>query len=112
MYIPMRIAAEMGEGVKYHSTTRSPVYRTAATDYAIYSGNIFPSPEDSSVNNYVYNIPFGGYDDVFVFLERSVPDGHLDGLLNVLRSRGFKQVNVVICGSHHDSQDEGENGDE
>lgn len=112
MYIPMRIAAEMGEGMKYHSTTRSPVYRTAATDYAIYSGNIFPSPEDSSVNNYVYNIPFGGYDDVFVFLERSVPDGHLDGLLNVLRSRGFKQVNVVICGLHRDSQDEGENGDE
>ncbi|MFD1887344.1 phosphoribosyltransferase family protein [Paenibacillus wenxiniae] len=116
MYIPMRIAAEMGAGVKYHSTTRSPVYRTAAPEYAIYSGDTFPSPEDSSVTNYVYNIPFGSYDDVFVFLERAVPEGHLDGLLNTLRSRGFKQVNVVICGSHrHDRlyRHNGEgNGDE
>ncbi len=99
MYIPMRIAAEMGEGIKYHSTTRSPVYRTEAPDYAIHSGDTFHSPEDASVTNYVYNIPYGVYDDVFVFLERDVPAGHLDGLEQALCSRGFKQVNIVICGA-------------
>ncbi|WP_322906362.1 phosphoribosyltransferase family protein [Paenibacillus campi] len=108
MYIPMRIAAELGDGVKYHSTTRSPVYRTVAPDYAIYSGDTFASPEDAGVTNYVYNIPFGAYDDVFVFLERHVPDGHLDGLTAALCARGFKQVNIVICGSGSSGEGHGD----
>ncbi|WP_411346879.1 phosphoribosyltransferase family protein [Paenibacillus sp. WLX1005] len=98
MYVPMRIGAEMGEGVRYHSTTRSPVYRTEAPDYAIHSGYVFHSAEDRSVSNYVYNIPRHGYDDVFVFLERDVRSGHLDELMDVLRTRGFRQIHVVVCG--------------
>ncbi|MEW4372033.1 phosphoribosyltransferase family protein [Paenibacillus kandeliae] len=98
MYVPMRIGAQMGEGIRYHSTTRSPVYRTEAPDYAIHSGYVFHSAEDRSVSNYVYNIPRQGYDDVFVFLERDVRPGHLDELIDVLRTRGFRHIHIVVCG--------------
>lgn len=52
MYIPMRIAAELGQGVFFHSTTRSPVHPIDKPDYAIKSGQTFPSPEDEQVRNF------------------------------------------------------------
>ncbi|WP_046227605.1 phosphoribosyltransferase family protein [Paenibacillus dauci] len=98
MYIPMRISAELGEGVFYHSTTRSPVYRSNVPNYPIRTGHSFDSPEDSSVTNYVYNLVPGAYDEVFVFLERQVPAGDLDSLIRSLQGGLFGQIHIVICG--------------
>lgn len=98
MYIPMRISSEMGAGIKFHSTTRSPIYRSLMPHYSIQTGDTFPSPEDSSVTNFVYNIPEGHYDDVFVFLERDVPQERIQPLIDVLRSKLFQQIHIVICG--------------
>lgn len=98
MYIPMRISSEMGSGIQFHSTTRSPIYRSNMPHYSIQTGDTFPSPEDSSVTNFVYNIPEEHYDDVFVFLERDVPEERIQPLIDVLRSKLFQQIQIVICG--------------
>ncbi|WP_458121014.1 phosphoribosyltransferase family protein [Paenibacillus sp. Z6-24] len=104
MYIPMMISAEMGEGISYHSTTRSPVYRSIDSGYPIRTGHTFTSPEDSSVTNYVYNLILDVYDEVFVFLERQVPEGNLDTLIDSLQGGMFQQIHIVICGSTQLSQ--------
>jgi hypothetical protein len=72
MYLPMRIAAEMGEGVLYQSTTRSPIHASGDPEYAIQSRDSYPSPDDPSVLNFLYNIPSGHYEELFIFLEREV----------------------------------------
>lgn len=77
MYFPMLISAYMGDGVKFHSTTRSPIYTIAKPDYAIQNGWAFPSPEDPGVINYVYNLPANYYDEVYFLLkERYVVNGY------------------------------------
>jgi hypothetical protein len=98
MYLPMRIAAEMGEGVSYHSTTRSPVHAVQADEYAIKQSYSFASPDDSAVTNYIYNIFPGEYDDLFLFYERDIPRDNVELMLEEFRTMGFKKINVVVCG--------------
>ena len=98
MYLPMRISAEMGEGVRYHSTTRSPIHSVQLKDYAISHAISFPSPDDAGVTNFVYNIAPGQYDDVFLFLERDLPLSSIKPMIESFDSKGFKQINIVICG--------------
>jgi hypothetical protein len=98
MYIPMRISAEMGNGLLYHSTTRSPIYSSSEAEYAIKNGISFPSPDDKGLDNFIYNIPRCHYDDLFLFIERDFTPGSLAPMLSAFQSLGFKQINVVICG--------------
>lgn len=99
MYIPMRIAAEMGEGVLYQSTTRSPIHPYPHAPYAVRDAHPYPSPEDPTVQNYLYNITLHEYDDCFVFLERQVEQERLAPFVNVLQSLGIKRVYLVILAS-------------
>ena len=68
MYVPMSIAVRMGDDVKYHATTRSPIYSHEASH--IYNKFTFPSAEFPGVTNYLYNIPMNEYADIFVIYER------------------------------------------
>lgn len=95
MYVPMRIAAHMGENLAYHSTTRSPIYYPSP---GAKQGICFISPEDGSVNNYVYNIFSEQYDDVFIFFERDLPRERFASLLQALQPKRIKKINLVICG--------------
>ncbi|SFL09379.1 TRSP domain C terminus to PRTase_2 [Paenibacillus sp. 1_12] len=70
MYVPMRIAAEMGDGILYQSTTRSPIHPSHEDGYAIGYRDAYTCPEDPAVMNFLYNIPPGHYDELFVFMER------------------------------------------
>ncbi|MGG4144555.1 phosphoribosyltransferase family protein [Paenibacillus algorifonticola] len=106
MYIPMRIAAELGQGVFYHSTTRSPVHPIDKPDYAIKSGQAFPSPEDEQVRNFFYNVGALQYDDCFIFAERDWPEDRLAPLLSALQACGFGQINVIVCGPSKGSHKE------
>ncbi|MGD6818565.1 phosphoribosyltransferase family protein [Metabacillus sp. 113a] len=86
MYIPMRIAAEMGEGIRYQSSTRSPIHCTKKEGYPIFSKFAYPNPEQPAVQHFFYNIEQGMYDEVFVFLEREVPIEQLEPMLKQLKT--------------------------
>lgn len=68
MYIPMSIANEMGEDIRFHATTRSPIY--ANEQSLIYNKLTFESAELPGVTNFLYNIPKDTYSDIFVIYER------------------------------------------
>ncbi|ARU63783.1 hypothetical protein CBW65_04135 [Tumebacillus avium] len=96
MYLPMRIAAEMGDGVWYQSTTRSPIHQHAEPSYAIWEAFSYPSPDDPQIQHFFYNVTRYGYDDLFVFLERQVEAERMEPFLERLCNLGIKSVRVVI----------------
>lgn len=95
MYIPMRIAAEMGDGVSYQSTTRSPIHVIEQEDYAVKYGHAFPSPEDEQVVHFFYNIPYGKYQELFLFMEREASPSSMDPILRILQAKGLHTVHIV-----------------
>ncbi|MDD9271226.1 phosphoribosyltransferase family protein [Paenibacillus sp. GCM10023248] len=96
MYIPMRIAAEMGEGVSYQSTTRSPIHTIDRDGYAVKSGYPYASPEDPEVTHFMYNVPVGEYEDLYLFLEREADQAALQPLLRILETRGLQRLHLVF----------------
>lgn len=96
MYIPMKAASMMGDGVFYQSTTRSPIYVNNIEGYGAKYGLAFPNPEDFDIAHFVYNIPPNEYDDVFVFFERAVSENELKPLLNELGKTNIKNINIVF----------------
>lgn len=102
MYVPMRIAAGMGDGISYQSTTRSPIYSADLPDYAVACGYPYPSPEDDSVRNFIYNISPGQYDEIFVLFERDMPPSRVKPMLDILRQlAGRKVFAVFFSGNVH-----------
>lgn len=95
MYVPMRLSAHMGEGVLFHSTTRSPIHPVEKDGYAVQNGFTFMNPEDARIQHYVYNIPKGEYDDVFLFFEKKVSQEALLPLVHLFAERHVKHVHIV-----------------
>ncbi|WP_172799225.1 phosphoribosyltransferase family protein [Bacillus sp. FJAT-29814] len=96
MYLPMKIASAMGSGVFYQSTTRSPIYIENREGYGARYGISFPNPEDLQISHNVYNIPPGGYDEIFLFFEREPEAATLEPLLNELKKLQFNSVKLVF----------------
>ena len=99
MYFPMLISAYMGNGVRYHSTTRSPIYPLSIPEYGIQNGVGYISPDEASISNYVYNVPLKHYDEVYLFLEREVSDERLTPLFTAFRGLGIPRLVLVIGSS-------------
>ncbi|MDP4098055.1 phosphoribosyltransferase family protein [Paenibacillus sp. P96] len=97
MYIPMRIAAEMGDGIYYQSSTRSPIHPSDHKDYAVRNKFPFHSPDDPAIPYYFYNVPEGVYEEVFVFMERPHQPETFQSYEKALLSTGIPQINVVFC---------------
>ncbi|MDR0269896.1 MAG: phosphoribosyltransferase family protein [Paenibacillus sp.] len=95
MYLPMRIAAEMGEEIFYQSSTRSPIHPYNEGNYTIRNCYSFQSHDDHSVINFFYNIDSGMYDEVFVFVERVASIGMLASLTNALKGTGIPIIHFV-----------------
>jgi hypothetical protein len=95
MYLPMKIAAAMGRGISYQSTTRSPIFVKNETGYAAEYGLAFSNPEDQDISHYVYNIPPGCYDELFLFFEREVDDEKLFPLLKELEKTKIESIKLV-----------------
>lgn len=68
MYMPLLIASQMGGNTRFHATTRSPIYADERS--LIKNKFIFNSAELPGVTNFLYNIPFDTYRDIFVIYER------------------------------------------
>ncbi|SEU23849.1 PELOTA RNA binding domain-containing protein [Paenibacillus sp. NFR01] len=96
MYLPMRIAAEMGPGVAYQSSTRSPIHPEPKPDYGVNSAEGYPSAVDPGIRNYLYNISPGQYDDIFVLLERGVPEERIRPMTDILRGLAAGKVHLVV----------------
>jgi len=105
MYFPMLISAYMGNGIKYHSTTRSPIYPFSKPEYGIQNGFAYKCPDDESITNYVYNVPLNHYDEVYVFLEREVRPERLNSLLNVFNKLSIPRLVLVISSSSRTLKD-------
>ncbi|NGZ74866.1 phosphoribosyltransferase family protein [Saccharibacillus alkalitolerans] len=99
MYVPMRIAAGMGEGVRYQSSTRSPIHVRDEEGYAVRSGFPHVSPDDPGVAHFFYNVPAGEYDEIFVFLERMPTEANLKPLLRALENTGVPVVHLAAAGA-------------
>ncbi|MEQ2528481.1 hypothetical protein EKG37_12540 [Robertmurraya yapensis] len=95
MYLPMKIASYMGDGVFYQSTTRSPIYPLFKEKYGATNRYSFPDPMNHSIQNYVYNISPGEYDDLFLFFERKIESEQLDALLEELKRAQVPNINVI-----------------
>ncbi|MEH7305026.1 phosphoribosyltransferase family protein [Neobacillus drentensis] len=96
MYLPMKLAAEMGRDVYYQSTTRSPIFIKNKEGYGARFGLTFPNPEDVSVTHFVYNIPSGFYDEIFIFLERKVELESLEPLMKELEKLQIEMIRLVF----------------
>ncbi|WP_342432018.1 phosphoribosyltransferase family protein [Neobacillus sp. FSL H8-0543] len=96
MYIPMKLAAEMGKNILFQSTTRSPIHIAKVNGYGARYGINFLNPEDESVAHFVYNIPPNEYDEVFIFFEREVTNEKLKPLLKQLENLQIKSIKVVF----------------
>ena len=97
MYFPMLISAYMGQGIRYHSTTRSPIYPFPKPEYGIKNGFAFDNPYDASITNYVYNVPVNHYDEVYLFLERDVAPEGLISMLATFSNLEIPRLVLVIC---------------
>ncbi|MHA6532216.1 phosphoribosyltransferase family protein [Paenibacillus sp. BAC0078] len=96
MYLPMRIAAEMGEGVSYQSSTRSPIHPERRPDYGVHSAAAYPSAGDPGITNYIYNVDPGQYDDIFVLLERDVPRERIKPMTDILKRLAENKVHLIV----------------
>jgi hypothetical protein len=95
MYIPMKMASQMGDGVFFQSTTRSPVHILDREGYGARQGLSFPNPEDADVRQFVYNITPGFYDEVFILFEREPRREALVPLLQELKKTGIRDIKIV-----------------
>lgn len=95
MYIPMKIASYMGDGILYQSTTRSPIYQTNHEYYLVQQKFIFESPENVGITNFLYNIEPNQYDEIFLFIERTEAFDGRHSLLHELRRTHIPFIHVV-----------------
>ncbi|MBP2114011.1 hypothetical protein J2Z70_004172 [Paenibacillus silagei] len=103
MYLPMRIAAEMGEGVSHQSSTRSPIHPERRADYGVHSASAYPSAGDTEILNFIYNVEPGQYDDIFVLLEREVPRQRIAPMTDILQRLAGNKVHLVVLSSEPDT---------
>jgi orotate phosphoribosyltransferase len=96
MYIPMKLAAEMGRNVYFQSTTRSPIYIQDSQGYGARHGINFPNPENREVAHFVYNISPKQYDELFIFFEREVALEDLQILLELLEKVQLNSIKIVF----------------
>jgi hypothetical protein len=100
MYIPMLISSGMGEGVLYHSTTRSPIHaNNTYPEYAILNAYHFKDFYDNNTNFFLYNIPLDMYEEIFIFFEKDIEDSQFEKLDSILSMTTIKRINIVIFSS-------------
>lgn len=98
MYFPMLVSAYMGKGISFHTTTRSPIYPFEKPLYGIQNGFSFENPDELSTTNYVYNVPYKYYDEVYVFFEREVSDQRLTSMLRAFHKLSIPRL-VLVYGT-------------
>ena len=99
MYVPMKIAIALGDNVKFHATTRSPIY--PHIDTVIQERFSFESIEMPGVNNYLYNVPANTYDTILLVTERLLQQQAAQQLAGQLSTRS-PNVHIITLGGDND----------
>lgn len=97
IYVPAMMACAMGKGIRYQSTTRSPIMTAERKDYPLHTALAYKRPEDETIINYIYNIMSGDYEEVFWFMERDVAPGFKQMILEALEEKGIETIHFVCC---------------
>lgn len=97
IYVPAMMACAMGEGIRYQSTTRSPIITATQGDYPLRNAIAYKRPEDETIMNYIYHILPGEYEEVFWFMERDVTSEFKQMILEAFGKRGIKIIHFVCC---------------
>ena len=93
MYAPLRVAQALGDGVRYQSTTRSPIVAADVVGYPIRHKAAFANPVEPRLASYVYNVAPGAYDDIFVLFEEPPVDvGSLAAALSAAQPHALHLV--------------------
>lgn len=95
IYIPCYLASLMGEGVKYQSPTRSPIYPYYDKNYPIKSVISIENPYDKDIKNYIYNIIPNQYDEIFMIFERKISYEFKGKIIDAFQDMGVKSVNFI-----------------
>ena len=98
MYVPLQIAANLDENTSFQSTTRSPIFVHEHT--LIYNKFCFESPENSGVENFLYNIPMNYYAEIIIIVERIASEKGLQQLIDALSSTGTPKITIVTLVNH------------
>jgi orotate phosphoribosyltransferase len=85
MYVPLRIALELGGDVTFSTTTRSPAVVMDVPGYPLRHGISFPAHElGASGTRYAYNIEPGRHDQIVLIVDDDCALPSLGGLLDEL----------------------------
>jgi len=96
MYVPMKIAAQLGEDVFFQSTTRSPIYQRDIESYTIQKKFTFDSPENTGTTNFLYNIKQNQYDELIILVERMHSEDDIQSLVEELKRTDITTITVVM----------------
>ncbi|USK70852.1 phosphoribosyltransferase family protein [Peribacillus asahii] len=96
MYVPMKIAAQLGEDVFFQSTTRSPIYQRDIESYTIQQKFTFDSPENTGTTNFLYNIKQNQYDELIILVERMHSEDDIRSLVEELKRTNITTITVVM----------------
>lgn len=96
MYVPLRVAMAMGEGVMYQSTTRSPILVADVDGYPIRQKATFANPAASARSSFVYNVAPGAYDDIFVLFEERHGETELGPMVDALSMARPRALHLVF----------------
>ncbi|USK60484.1 phosphoribosyltransferase family protein [Peribacillus asahii] len=96
MYVPMKIAAQLGENVFFQSTTRSPIYQRDIESYTIQQKFSFDSPENTGTTNFLYNIKQNQYDELIILVERMHSEDDIRSLVEELKRTNITTITVVM----------------
>lgn len=98
MYLPLRLAQQLGDNVSFQATTRSPAIPLPELNYGIVSGAQFRALHEPERIEYLYNVEPGDYDEVFLFVETSQAREREASLLCALDRYQFAHRHVVVLG--------------
>lgn len=93
MFIPSRIAAHMGKGVFFKTTTRSPIFIHEETHYPIHDRILFQDGEE--ITYHLYNIRNQPYKEVIVLLEKKEIHHTMHQIATCFYEKGIKHVTFV-----------------
>lgn len=96
MFVPMKLAAGLGGGVYFQSTTRSPIYAINEEAYTIRNKFSFDSPENEGTNNFLYNIGVNQYDEIMIIVERMISEASVQSLIEQLKRTEIPYITVIV----------------
>lgn len=96
MHIPCLVASYMGEGVKYHSTTRSPIYILQQDGYPVRNAFKYTDRHlEEEITYYMYNVMPDEYEEVFIFTEHEMHEKDKNHIVFNLNKLGVEEVHFV-----------------